>query len=50
MALTLTIRVTITVTITVTVTVTLGKQACQSVFHLHMHVIGGKELSWPPGA
>ena len=27
-----------------------GESACQSVFHLHMHVIGGKPLSWPPGA
>ena len=27
-----------------------GEQACQSVLHLHMHVIGGKDLSWPPGA
>ena len=26
-----------------------GKQACQSVYHLHVHVIGGKQLSWPPG-
>ena len=21
----------------------------QTVFHLHMHIIGGKKLSWPPG-
>ena len=27
-----------------------GEDACQSVFHLHMHIIGGKKLSWPPGA
>jgi diadenosine tetraphosphate (Ap4A) HIT family hydrolase len=26
-----------------------GAEACQSVFHLHMHVIGGQRLSWPPG-
>jgi len=26
-----------------------GAQACQSVFHLHMHIIGGKALTWPPG-
>ncbi len=21
----------------------------QAVYHLHLHVIGGKQLSWPPG-
>jgi histidine triad (HIT) family protein len=26
-----------------------GEGAGQTVFHLHMHVIGGRELSWPPG-
>ena len=26
-----------------------GESACQSVFHLHLHVIGGRELTWPPG-
>jgi histidine triad (HIT) family protein len=26
-----------------------GKQAGQTVFHLHLHVLGGRELSWPPG-
>ena len=26
-----------------------GAGAGQSVFHLHFHVIGGRELSWPPG-
>ncbi|HEX8202390.1 MAG TPA: histidine triad nucleotide-binding protein [Isosphaeraceae bacterium] len=26
-----------------------GAQAGQSVFHLHMHVLGGRGLSWPPG-
>ena len=26
-----------------------GADAGQSVFHLHLHVIGGRSLSWPPG-
>ena len=26
-----------------------GADAGQSVFHLHMHIIAGRELSWPPG-
>ena len=26
-----------------------GAGAGQSVFHMHLHVIGGRELSWPPG-
>ena len=26
-----------------------GKEAGQTVFHLHIHIIGGRELSWPPG-
>lgn len=25
-----------------------GEQAGQSVFHFHAHIIGGKELGWPP--
>jgi histidine triad (HIT) family protein len=26
-----------------------GPGAGQSVFHLHVHLIGGRPLSWPPG-
>lgn len=26
-----------------------GPAGCQSVYHLHVHVIGGRSLSWPPG-
>ena len=26
-----------------------GKDAGQSVFHLHAHVLGGRSLAWPPG-
>jgi histidine triad (HIT) family protein len=26
-----------------------GEAAQQSVFHAHLHVIGGRSLSWPPG-
>lgn len=26
-----------------------GADAGQSVFHLHLHVIGGRPLRWPPG-
>lgn len=26
-----------------------GAAAQQSVFHAHLHVIGGRDLTWPPG-
>lgn len=26
-----------------------GAAAGQSVFHLHLHVVGGRPLKWPPG-
>ena len=26
-----------------------GENGGQSVFHLHLHVLGGRPLAWPPG-
>jgi histidine triad (HIT) family protein len=26
-----------------------GAQAGQSVFHLHLHILAGRKLDWPPG-
>lgn len=26
-----------------------GPEAGQTVFHLHLHVLGGRPLGWPPG-
>jgi histidine triad (HIT) family protein len=27
----------------------IGEQAGQSVNHLHFHVLGGRDMTWPPG-
>jgi Diadenosine tetraphosphate (Ap4A) hydrolase and other HIT family hydrolases len=26
-----------------------GRHGAQSVYHLHIHVMGGRQLRWPPG-
>jgi histidine triad (HIT) family protein len=26
-----------------------GPEAGQSVFHIHLHVLGGRKMTWPPG-
>lgn len=31
------------------VTMNCGEAAGQTVFHLHLHLLGGRSLSWPPG-
>lgn len=31
------------------VTVNDGPNGSQSVYHLHLHVIGGRQMGWPPG-
>ena len=27
----------------------IGQQGGQSVYHLHIHVLGGRQMTWPPG-
>ncbi len=31
------------------VVINTGPQAGQSVYHLHLHVLGGRPMRWPPG-
>ncbi|XP_074096775.1 histidine triad nucleotide binding protein 1 [Cotesia typhae] len=26
-----------------------GQNGAQSVYHLHLHVLGGRQMQWPPG-
>jgi len=26
-----------------------GSHGGQTVFHLHLHILGGRPLTWPPG-
>ncbi|XP_054842582.1 adenosine 5'-monophosphoramidase HINT2 [Eublepharis macularius] len=26
-----------------------GKHGAQSIYHLHLHVLGGRQMGWPPG-
>ena len=26
-----------------------GKDGAQSVYHIHLHVLGGRQMNWPPG-
>jgi len=26
-----------------------GEDGAQSVFHVHLHVMGGRQMTWPPG-
>ena len=30
-------------------TINNGPDGGQSVYHLHVHVMGGRQMSWPPG-
>lgn len=31
------------------VVINTGKHGAQTVFHLHLHIVGGRQFGWPPG-
>lgn len=31
------------------IVVNTGENAGQSVFHIHIHILGGRKMTWPPG-
>lgn len=31
------------------IVVNCGREACQTVHHLHVHLLSGRPFSWPPG-
>lgn len=31
------------------IVINIGADAGQTVFHLHLHILGGRPMSWPPG-
>lgn len=26
-----------------------GDHGCQDVYHIHLHILGGRQMNWPPG-
>ncbi|MGF1493199.1 MAG: histidine triad nucleotide-binding protein [Microcoleaceae cyanobacterium] len=31
------------------VVINTGQDGAQTVFHLHLHILGGRQMQWPPG-
>lgn len=27
----------------------INKAGCQEVYHIHLHLVGGRQMTWPPG-